>query len=60
MYLALLTLAPNHITDELIKVETNFIRKNPPRKIKHRTLILDDKQGDLKRVDVMFSDSFYA
>lgn len=32
MYLALSTLAPNHITDELIKVETNFIRKNPLRK----------------------------
>ena len=32
MYLALSTLAPNHITDELIKVETNFIKKNPLRK----------------------------
>ena len=33
---ALLTVIPNHIIDELIKVQTNFICKNTPAKIKHK------------------------
>ena len=53
-YLALLTVAPNHITDELIKIQTNFILKSTPAKIKHKTLILDNKQGGLKCADVTF------
>ena len=54
VYLALLTFAPNHITDELLKIQTNFILKSSPAKIKHKTLILDHKQGGLKCADVTF------
>ena len=54
VYLALLTIVPNHIIDKLIKVETNFIWKNTPAKIKHETLILDHKQCGLKCVDITF------
>ena len=45
---------PNHITDELIKIQTNFFWKNTPAKIKHQTLILDHKRGGLKCVDATF------
>ena len=55
MYLALLTAAPNHIIDELIKIETSFIWKSTPAKIKHKTLILDHKQDGLKCADVNFT-----
>ena len=60
VYLALLTVVPNRIIDELIKIQTNS-------KIKHKTLLLDHKQVDvtfnitslqcswLKRI---FDDSF--
>ena len=43
VYLALLTVVPNHIIDELTKIQTNFIWKNTPAKIKHKTLIADHK-----------------
>ena len=39
----LLTVVPNHIVNELIKVQTNFIWKNIPAKIKHKTVILDQE-----------------
>ena len=46
-YLVVLTVVSNHITDELIKIQTNLICKNTPLKIKHETLILDHKQSGL-------------
>ena len=46
-YLVVLTVVSNHITDELIKIQTNLICKNTPPKIKHETLILDHKQSGL-------------
>ena len=46
--LALLTVVRSHIKDELIEIQTNFIWKNTPAEIKHKTLILDHKQGGLK------------
>ena len=54
VYLTLLAVVPNHIIDELIKVQTNFIQKNTLAKIKHKILILDHKQGGLKCADVTF------
>ena len=54
VYLALLKVVPNHIIDELIKIQTNFIWKSIPAKIKHKILILDHKQGGLKCADVTF------
>ena len=52
--LAFLTVVPNHIIDELITIQTNFIWKTTPTKAKHRTLILDHKQGGLKCADAIF------
>ena len=52
VYLALLTVVPHHITDKLTKIQTNFIWKNTHAKIKHKTLILDHKQGGLKCADL--------
>ena len=57
VYLALLTVVPNHITDELTNIQTNFIWKNISAKIKHKTLILDHKQGGLKCAEVTFKIS---
>ena len=39
LYLALLTVTPIHIIDEMVKVQTNFIWKNTPVNIKHKSLI---------------------
>ena len=41
----------NHIIDDLIIIQANFIWKNAPAKIKHKTLNLDLKQCDLKCAD---------
>ena len=54
VYLALLTVAPNHIIHELIKIQSTFIWKNTSAKIKHKTLILDHKQSSSKCADVNF------
>ena len=54
VYLAVLTVVSNHMINELIKIQTNFIWKNTPAKIKYKILILDHKQSCLKCVDVTF------
>ena len=36
--LALMTVIPNHFTNELIKIQTNFIWKNFPSRIKDETI----------------------
>ena len=54
LYLSFLTVVPNYIIDELIKIQTNFTWKNTPAKIKHKTLIIDHKQGSAKCADVTF------
>ena len=54
VYLELLTVVHNHITDEMIKIQNNFIWKNICAKMKHQTLILDHKQRGLKCADVTF------
>ena len=54
VYLELLRVVPNHITDEMIKIQNNFVWKNICAKMKHQTLILDHKEGGLKCADVTF------
>ena len=54
VYLSFFTVVSNQIIDKLIKIQTNFIWKNTPAKIKHETLILDQKQGSLTCDDVTF------
>ena len=54
VYLALLTVVPNHIINELIKIQINFIWKNTPAKIKRKTPKIDHKQGGLKCAHVIF------
>ena len=47
-------MVPINFTNELIKIQTNFIWKNTPPKIKHKTLILKHRHGCLKCTDVTF------
>ena len=54
VYLALLTVIPNHITDEVAKIQKSFIRHDLSPKIKHETLRIDLKARGLKSVDIRF------
>ena len=54
VYLALLTVIPDHITDEIIKIQKSFIRHDSSPKIKHETLRIEFKAGRLKNVDIRF------
>ena len=54
VYLPVLTVVSNHIIDQLVKVQSNFIWKNTLTKIKHKTLILSHKQFGLKFTNVSF------
>ena len=53
-YLALLTIIPNHITDEGAKIQKSFIWHDSSPKIKHETLRMEFKAGGLKSVDIRF------
>ena len=52
MYLALLTIVPKSIVEELNKIQKKFLWSNQRRKIKHGTLRNDYKIGGLKNVDI--------
>ena len=52
IYLSFLTVVPNAITDELIKIQKSFLWSNSKPKIKHVVLTQDFKYGGLKSVDV--------
>ena len=54
VYLALLTVIPNHITDEVAKIQKSFIWHDSSPKIKHETLRMKFNAGDLKNVDIRF------
>ena len=54
VYLALLTFTPNHVTDEVAKIQKSFIWHDPSPKVKHETLRMEFKAGDLKSVDIRF------
>ena len=51
VYLALLTVIPNHITEEVAKIQKSFIWHDSSPKIKHETLRMEFKAGGLKRVE---------
>ena len=54
VYLALLTVIPNHITEEVAKIQKSFIWHDSSPKIKHETLRMKFKAGGLKSVDIRF------
>ena len=54
VYLALLTIIPDHITDEVTKIQKSFIWHDSSPKIKHETLRMEVKAGGLKNVDIRF------
>ena len=54
VYLALLTVIPNHITDEVAKIQKSFIWHDSSPKIKHETLRMEFKAGGLKNVHISF------
>ena len=54
VYLPLLTVIPNHITDEVAKIQKSFIWHDSSPKIKHETLRMEFKAGGLKSVDIRF------
>ena len=54
VYLSLLTVIPNHITDKVARIQKSFIWDYSSPKIKHETLRMEFKAGGLKNVDVRF------
>ena len=52
VYLALLTIVPKSIIEELNEIQKKFIWSNKKCKIKHGTLCNDYKNGGLKNVDI--------
>ena len=54
VYLALFTVIPNHITEEVAKIQKSFIWHDSSPKIKHETVRMEFKAGGLKSVDIRF------
>ena len=54
VYLALLTVTPNHIADEVAQIQKSFIWHDSSPKIKHETLQMEFKAGGLRNVDIRF------
>ena len=54
VYLALLTVILNHITEEVAKIQKSFIWDDSSPKIKNETLRMDFKAGGLKTLDTRF------
>ena len=54
VYLALLTVIPNHIADQVAKIQKSFMWHDSSPKIKHETLRMEFKAGDLKNIDIRF------
>ena len=54
IYLALLTVIPNHITDKVAKIQKSFTWHDSSPEIKHETLRMESKAGGLKYVDTRF------
>ena len=52
VYLALLTIVPKSIIEELNEIQKKFLWSNKKCKIKHGTLCNDYKNGGLKNVDI--------
>ena len=54
VYLALRTFIPNHITDEVSKMQKSFVWHYSSPKVKHETLRTEFKPGGLKNLDIRF------
>ena len=54
VYLTLLTVIPDHVTDKVTKIRKSFIWHDSSPKIKHETLRMEFKAGGLKNVDIRF------
>ena len=52
VYLALLTLIPNSVHEELKQIQKNFSWGNKRAKVKHDTLFSNFIKGGLKSVDI--------
>ena len=52
VFQSFITTVPEHIKNELEKVQKAFLWKNPTPKIKHETLCNDYKAEELKSVDI--------
>ena len=58
-YLSLLTIVPNNTTEELIKIQKNFLWNFAAAKTKYSTTLMDYRNGGLKNVDVLFGNLLY-
>ena len=54
VYMALLTVIPSHIIDEVAKIQKCFILNELSTKIKHETLRMEFKAGGLINIDICF------
>ena len=60
VYLALLTVIPDHITDEVTKIQKSFIWHDSSPKIKHETLRMEFKAGGLKMLIYVLNLSAFS
>ena len=54
VYLAFLTVIPNHMTEEVAEIQKSFVLVDSFPKIKHETLRIEFKVGGLNNVDIRF------
>ena len=54
VYMAVPTVIPNNIIDEVAKIQKCFILDDSSPKIKHETLRMEFKAGELNNVDIRF------
>ena len=52
--MAVPTVTPNRIIDEVAKIQKCFILNDSSPKIKHETLRMEFKAGELNNVDIRF------
>ena len=55
VFMVLLTVIPNHINDEVPKIQKSFIWHDSSPKIKHKTLRMKFEAGGLINVDIRFT-----
>ena len=60
VYLALLTVIPDHITDEVRKIQKSFIWHDSSPKIKHETIRMEFKAGRLKMLIYVLNLSAFS
>ena len=54
VYLSLLTAIPNHITEEVAKIQKSFLWDDSSPKTNYETLRMEFKAGGLNNVDIRF------